>query len=88
MIPSEDKWLQEAGEVELIGGWAQVALSDDFAAQVNTSEYQVLLTSYDAVAVFVQNRTARSFEIHALPTLPRRRTSPIRCGYRVMAPRR
>ncbi len=49
LIASHDTWLEEAGEVELIGGWAEVALGEEFAAAADTAHYQVFLTSYDAV---------------------------------------
>jgi len=87
MIGSHDDWWEEAGEVALIGGWAQVPLGPDFAALVDTSSYQVFLTSYDAVQVFVQNRTPGSFEIHVLPVPHRRYSGATRCAYRVLARR-
>jgi hypothetical protein len=87
VIASLDGWLEEAGEVDLIGGWAQVALADDFTAQVATADYQVFLTSYDAVVVFVQNRTAQGFEIHASSVMGKRQSSPTRCAYRVLGRR-
>jgi hypothetical protein len=87
MIGGRDDWREEAGEVELIGCWAQVALTDEFAAQVDTSNYQVFLTSYDAVLVFVQNRFPRSFEIHAVPAQHGKQVKSTRCAYRVVAPR-
>jgi hypothetical protein len=80
-----DGWLEETGEVDLVGGWAEISLSAEFSALVDTSNYQVFLTSYDAVNVFVQNRTPRSFEIHVLPPPGRKSTSAARCAYRVVA---
>lgn len=85
MLASQGGWTEEAGEVELIGGWAQVALTDEFAAQIDTSNYQVFLTSYDAVSVFVQNRLPRTFEIHVVPPQHGKRTKSTRCAYRVVA---
>ena len=87
MIASYDTWLEEAGEVELIGGWAEVALARAFAAVADTAHYQVFLTSYDAVLVFVQNRTPESFEIHALPAQSHKLPRSTCCAYRVMARR-
>ena len=87
LIASLDGWLEEAGEVELIGGWAQVALADDFAAQVATTDYQVFLTSYDNVVVFVQNRTAQGFEVHASSVTGKKRSFTTRCAYRVVGRR-
>lgn len=75
-------WLEQIGEVELIGGWAEVHVADDFA---DAAPYQVFLTSYDAVFVFVQNRTLRSFEIHALPGQRRKVPRSTGCAYRVVA---
>jgi hypothetical protein len=87
-IIGHEDWLEQLGEVELIGGWAEVALDDDIAALIECPGYQVFVTPYDAVQLFVQNRTARSFEIHALPgPRGRWRAAPSRCGYGVVARR-
>jgi hypothetical protein len=86
-VAGREGWLEQAGEVELIGGWAEIALDADFAACVDTSSYQVFATSYDAIAVFVTNRSASGFEIHALP-MGGRRPSTSRCAYRVIGRRR
>ena len=87
LIADRDDWWEVAGEVELIGCWAQVALTDEFSAQVDTSSYQVFLTSYAAALVFVQNRLPRSFEIHAVPAQRGKREMSTRCAYRVVARR-
>ena len=77
--------MEQVGEVELIGGWAEVNVAEDFAVSADTAHYQVFLTSYDAVFVFVQNRTPRSFEIHALPGQGRKKLpSSTRCAYRLV----
>jgi len=86
-IASHEDWLEEFGEVELIGGWAEVALDEEFAALIDASDYQVFLTSYDPVLLFVQNRTARSFEIHTLPVLGSSQQFAARCGYRIVGRR-
>jgi hypothetical protein len=39
------------------------------------------------VQLFVQNRTARSFEIHALPSPKGGRRTAVHCGYRVVGRR-
>jgi len=85
LIAEHGGWLEQIGEVELIGGWAEVRVADDFTAVANTAPYQVFLTSYDAVFVFVQNRTPRSFEIHALPGQRRKVPRSTGCAYRVVA---
>jgi hypothetical protein len=87
VLESDGGWAEEAGEVELIGGWTQVALTDVFVAQIDTSNYQVFLSSYDAVLVFAQNRLPRSFEIHAAPAQHGKRAKSTWCAYRVVAPR-
>jgi hypothetical protein len=81
-------WIEEIGEVELIGGWAEVWLRDEFAALVDPEHYQVFLTSYGPVLLFVQNRTARGFEIHSLPAVRGKRKFSTFCGYRVVALRK
>ncbi len=73
--------------MELIGGWAEVAFAEEFAAAADMAHYQVFLTSYDAVLVFVQNRTSRSFEIHALSWQSRKLPRSTCCAYRVVARR-
>lgn len=87
LIAVHGGWLEQVGEVELIGGWAEVALADEFAAAADTAHYDVFLTSYDAVLVFAQNRTPRSFEIHALSGQARKQPRSTCCAYRVVARR-
>ena len=83
---SHGGWTEQSDEVELIGGWTRVALTDEFVAKIDASNYQVFLTSYDAVLVFVQNRLAHSFEIHAAPA-QRKRAKSTWCAHRVVARR-
>jgi hypothetical protein len=87
LIASHDTWLEEAGEVELIGGWAEVALAEEFAAAADTTRYQVFVTSYDAVLLFVQNRTPKGFEIHALSGQSHKLPRSTCCAYHVIARR-
>ena len=82
-----EPWLEQLGEVELIGGWAEVALDQGFAALIERSGYQVFVTSYDPVQLFVQNRTHESFEIHALPRPESRPRLSLQCGYRIVGRR-
>ena len=84
---ADEQWLEEVGEVELIGGWAEVILAADFVANADTSCYQVFATSYAAVPVFVSNRHETGFEIHAIRTA-RAGPSRARCAWRVIGPRR
>ena len=83
----QEPWIEQLGEVELIGGWAEVALDDDFAALIERPSYQVFVTSYDPVQLFVQNRTHESFEIHALPRPESRPRLSLQCGYRIVGRR-
>jgi hypothetical protein len=85
---SRDEWLEEVGEAELVGGWAEIRLAADFVAVIDTSSYQVFTTSYDAVPVFVTNRRTTGFEIHALARWEKARPSHTRCAYHVIARRR
>ena len=87
-LADSDSWVETAGEIELIGGWAEIAFAEKFAAAVDTSRYQVFVTSYDAAPVFVQNRTPKGFEIHAMPRPAQRLPRTMRCAYRVIAKRR
>ena len=77
-------WLEQVGELELLGGWAEVRLSDEFVAQIGTNGYDVFLSSYDAAVVFAQNRTEHSFEVHAMPGPRQRSHGTVRCAYRAM----
>lgn len=88
MIADHGDWLEQIGEADLTGGWAEVRLAAEFQRRADTAGYQVCLTSYDAVLVFVHNRTTGSFEIHTLPVRGLRHRGGGRCGYRVVAPRR
>ena len=80
------RWLEEFGEAELIGGWAQVALDETFAELLD-EDYQVFVSSYDPVQLFIQNRTRQSFEIHVLPAQPVRLRSPAHCAYHIVGRR-
>ena len=87
MIADHGPWLEQLGEIELIGGWCEVPLAPEFAAAIDATRYQVCLTSLDAVLVFVHNRTPLGFEVHAAPVRTGGRRSSVRCSYRVAAPR-
>ena len=85
-ILGDDGWLEQVGEVELIGGFADVPLAAEFAATIDASSYQAFASSYDAVAVFVSNRTPRGFQIHAIRT-GRTRLSATRCAWHLIGRR-
>ena len=77
-------WIEQAGDVALLGGWAEVALEEEFARRVDTADYEVFLSSYDAAVVFVQNRTSKGFEIHAMSAPGQRHHKTVQCAYRVV----
>ncbi len=83
-----DGWVHVAGEVELIGGWAEVSLDKELLSSIDTSDYLVFVTSYGAASVFVQNRKPERFEIHVIPAPGRRRPATVQCAYQVVARRR
>jgi hypothetical protein len=85
--PRHEPWLEAFGEADLIGGWAEVSLERGFAELVEAPGYQVFLTSYDPVQLFVQNRTERSFEIHAMPGPEGKRPRTMHCGYQIVGRR-
>ena len=86
--PLGEDWIEEIGEVELIGGWAEVPLPGDFARLIDAGRYQVFITSYGPAVLFVQNRTARGFEIHTLTAKTTKRTFSTCCCYRIIAQRK
>src|SRR5579862_9322876 len=67
-IEAPQNWFEDAGSAKLTNGAAVVALDPDYIQTVNTEkEYQVFLTPYgDCKGLYVSNRTAHSFEVHAL----------------------
>lgn len=83
--PNGDDLLETVGEAELIGGWAEVALGEEFAASIDTATYLVCVTSYDTAALFVQNRTPRGFEIHTMSSRSNRGHAMVRCAYQIVA---
>lgn len=84
-VHSLTRWIEQVGEAELLGGWAEVALADDVVAALGSAPYQVFLTPYDPVMVFVQRRTPTSFEIHTCPLVKGRRPRVMRCAWQVVA---
>jgi len=84
----DEEWIEDIGEAQLIGGWAEIPLSADFAKLIDSDHYHVFLTSYDPTILFVQNRTARGFEIHALNTRRTKRAFSTCCSYRIIGRRR
>jgi hypothetical protein len=91
-IESPESWFEDFGESQVENGRAIVTLNPDFAALVKTTSYQVFLTSYDPVQLYVSNRGPESFEVRVTPSLngEERNIPPeglARFGYRVAARR-
>jgi hypothetical protein len=90
-MESPESWFEDFGEAELVDGAAIVNLDPDFAAIVDLSNYQVFLTSYAPVSVYVHNRTPEGFEVRIVPISrdrPMPFDGPMLCGYRVVARRK
>lgn len=65
-MEAPEAWFEDFGEGTVANGKASVALDPDFAALVETTRYYVFLTEQgDHNALFVANRTATGFEVHA-----------------------
>lgn len=65
-VEAPEAWFEDFGEGTVANGKAMVALDPDFAALVETKQYYVFLTEQgDHNALFVTNRTATGFEVHA-----------------------
>jgi len=86
-MESPESWFEDFGEARLRGGIAKVKLDRHYAALVRTDQYQVFLTSYDAVQLYVHRRARRGFEVRALPVSEGTHVSA-RFGYRIVARRK
>jgi hypothetical protein len=91
-IESPESWFEDFGESRIEGSRAIVMLDPDFAVLVETADYQVFLTSYDPVQLYVSNRRPESFEVRVTPgTGGEGQVAPgevlARFGYRVVARR-
>ncbi len=88
-VEAPEAMFEDMGEAELVDGRAEVKLDPDFAALVDLDGYQVMLTSYAPVALYVSRRDAEAFEIAVVEgPRPARGREPVRCGWRVVARRR
>jgi hypothetical protein len=87
-MESPESWFEDFGEARVRKGICRVALDADFAALVHTSDYQVFLTPYDPVPLYVSRRTARGFEIRVMADAKRPTATTARCAYRIVARRK
>jgi hypothetical protein len=86
-MESPESWFEDFGEARLRGGIGKVKLDRHYAALIRTGEYQVFLTAYDAVQLYVHKRGREGFEVRALPT-SERAPGATRFGYRIVARRK
>jgi hypothetical protein len=87
-MESPESWFEDFGETSLHNGVRKVKLDRDFAALVHTTKYQVFLSSYDRVQLYVSKRTREGFEIRAMPDAAGKIPKKVRCGYRIVARRK
>jgi hypothetical protein len=87
-MESPESWFEDFGETSLQNGVRNVKLDRDFAALVYTTKYQVFLSSYDRVQLYVSKRTREGFEIRAMPDAAGKIPKKVRCGYRIVARRK
>jgi len=87
-MESPECWFEDFGEARVNKGICQVNLDDDFAALVDTSRYQVFLTSYDSVSLYVSKRGVKSFEIRVIADVDGSVAKTVRCAYRIVARRK
>lgn len=87
-VESPESWFEDFGEALVERGTCSVALDPDFAALVRSDGYQVFLTPYAAAALYVSKRSAKGFEIGAMPDANGAVPPSVACGYRIVARRR
>jgi hypothetical protein len=80
-----EAWLEDAGEVELVDGKADVAIDERLAAIVDVAGYQVFLSPYAPVHAYVSRRDAGSFQIRVAGA--KTGAKPVACGWRLLARR-
>ena len=81
-----EAWIEDAGEVELVDGVAEVAIDERLAAIADVEGYQVFLSPYAPVRAYVARRDAGSFEIRLAGK--KKPKQPVACGWRLLARRR
>jgi hypothetical protein len=65
-VESPESWFEDVGFGELVDGHASITLDPTFAAVVETQQYHVFLTEYDAHnGLAVTNRTSTGFEVRS-----------------------
>jgi hypothetical protein len=80
-----EAWIEDAGEVELVDGKADVAIDERLAAIADVAAYQVFLSPYAPVQAYVSRRDAGSFQIRVAGH--ETGAKPVACGWRLLARR-
>ncbi len=80
-----EAWIEDAGEVELVDGKAEVPIDERLAAIVDVESYQVFLSPYAPVHAYVSRRAAGSFQIRVAGA--KKGAKPVACGWRLLARR-
>ncbi len=80
-----EAWIEDAGEVELVDGKAEVAIDPLLAAIADVESYQVFLSPYAPVHAYVNRRDAGSFQIRVAGA--KKGAKPVACGWRLLARR-
>jgi hypothetical protein len=84
-MESPESWFEDFGEVQMVGGIAEVHFDPDFAALVDVDGYHVFITAYgESKGLFVAKRYATGF----LVCEQHEGTSNVSLAYRVVAKRK
>jgi hypothetical protein len=87
-MESPESWFEDFGEARVNKGVCDVRLDAEFAALVDTSSYQVFLTSYGPASLYVSKRSTKSFEIRVIADDGGAVAKTVRCAYRIVARRK
>jgi hypothetical protein len=83
-METPERWVDDIGVGELVGGRATVQLASEFAAQVGTDNYHVFLSPEgESRGLYVSRKSQKSFEVREQQA----GTSSLPFSYRVMARR-
>jgi len=86
-VESPESWFEDFGEARLgSNGRVTVKLDADFASLIRVGEYQVFLTPYAPVQLYVAKRTRASFEIRTVSAAAGLEKAS--CGWRIVGRRK
>jgi len=86
-LEAPESLFEDFGEAELENGNVEVRLDPNFAALVDVDSYQVFVTSYAPVPLYVSRRDREAFEVRVAGDARPADGEPVRCGWRVVARR-